>query len=174
MSTKKRKRRKPQKPGSFLTILLIIILLAIIAAITSYFLTRKSTPVTKTQSEQTLNKKEPQNKPSETPSTSKPEAKTILEGTWVSRSDGALLEFHNNTFSIDIPSVDSHNYQKGSFSIEGNQISFLYLAGKTPCGIEKGIYTYRLSDGSLHFKVEKDNCKSRQEKLVTIWDRFID
>lgn len=174
MTAKKRKPRKTQKPGSVLTVLLIIILLAILAAITSYFLTKQPTPITKTQSEQVKKGKEPQHKPTEKPSTKKPEVKTILEGTWVSRSDGALLEFHNNTFSIDIPSVDSHNFQKGLFSIEGAQITFLYPTGKTPCDVEKGVYTYDISDGSLHFKVEKDNCKSRQEKLVATWDRFSD
>jgi len=174
MSTKKGKRRKPQKSGSFSTILLIIILLAVIAAIVSYFLTRKSKPITKPQTEQVESNNEPQNKQPEASETAKPGVKTILEGTWVSRNDGALLEFHNNTFNIDIPSVDSHNYQKGSFSIEGSQITFSYPEGKNSCGAEKGIYTYELSHGSIQFKVEKDNCKSRQEKLVAIWDHFSD
>jgi uncharacterized protein YdeI (BOF family) len=158
--------------------LLIIILLAIVAAIAAYFLMQKST--TSTQPTQTENiqpnKQEitPKFNPSETQGENpKPALKTALEGTWVSRSDGALLEFHDNTFSIDIPSVDSHSYQKGTFSLEGTQVTFSYTDGKNPCGQGKGIYTYKISEGSLYLKFVEDNCKARRDKLVAIWDQFI-
>ena len=157
--------------------LLIIILLAIIAAIAAYFLMQKST--TSDQSSQT-EKVQPNREETTSESaaagkqkgTVQPAVKTTLEGTWVSRSDGALLQFHDNTFSIDIPSVDSHSYQKGNFALEGAQLTFSYPDGKNPCGPGKGIYTYKISDGSLYLKVVEDNCKARRDKLATVWDQF--
>ena len=172
MSTKKRKPRNAKGSGSLSTVLLVIILLAVVAAITAYYLSKKPVPRKKQSTEQTQNQKK-NNSHQKTASTRNPsEVKTILEGNWVSQSDGALLEFHNNTFSIDLPSVDSHNYKKGIFSINGNQINFSYTNANVTCGKEKGVYTFKLSDGSLHLKAKKDDCKFRKLKLVATWDRF--
>ncbi len=177
MSTKRRNSKNPKKSGDFVTMLLVIILLAIIAAIAAYFLTQKSTTTTKpSQTElNQANKETTTSKPNQQGTqteVAKAENKTILEGTWVSRSDGAMLEFHNSTFNIDIPSVDSPSYQKGTFSLEGTHIIFTYQNGETPCSKEKGVYTYKLTDGSLSLEVVNDNCKSRKDKLVATWDRF--
>ena len=172
MSTRKRKQRNTKGSGNLLTLLLVILLLAIIAAITAYYLTQKPASGKKFQTEQSHNQKSSKNTQSEASTINKSETKTILEGTWVSQNDGAILEFHNNTFSIDLPSVDSHSFQKGTFSVEGNQVIFKYLNAKTPCGKEKGIYTYKVSDGSLRLKARKDDCKIRKQKLVATWEHF--
>lgn len=173
MSTK-RKKRGAQKSGTSIMIPLIIILLAIIAAIAVYFLSEKAKTVQKPQVEQIQNQKPIKTTKPENPAKAVPGTRTFLEGTWVSQSDGAMLQFHNHTFSIDIPSVDSQNYKKGTFSIKGKQITFSYTTGKTLCDKEEGIYTYRLSKGILHLKVNKDNCKSRRGTLVADWEHFSD
>lgn len=174
MSTRKRKSGSRKNSGSLLTILLVIVLLAIIAAVAAYYLTKKPVPGKKLPTEQVTNQKENKNKQPENSASGKSETKTFLEGTWVSQNDGAMLEFHYNTFSIDLPSVDSQSYQKGTFSITGNEITFSYSNAKVPCGSEKGTYTYKLSNGSLQLKAQNDPCKIRKQKLVAVWDRFND
>lgn len=172
MSTK-RKKRGTRRSGTSIIVPLIIILLAAVAAIAIYYLSERPKTVQKPQAKQIQNQqRQIKNTQPESPVKTKPKAKTLLEGTWISQSDGAMLQFHDHTFNIDFPSVDSHNYKKGSFSIEGKQITFSYEKGETPCDKEKGIYTFRISKGILHLKVEKDNCKSRRGKLVADWERF--
>lgn len=172
MSTRKRNPGKSKNSGDLLTILLVIVLLAVIAAITAYYLTKKPAHSKKSQTEQLQNKKANENKETQPPATGNSETTTLLEGTWVSQNDGALLEFHRHTFSLDLPSVDSHSYKKGIFSIDGNQITFSYSNINNVCGSQKGIYTFKLSNGSLHLKAKKDDCKFRKQKLVATWDRF--
>lgn len=181
-----RKKKKTKKSGSSIIIPIIIILLAIIAAIAIYYLSEPKATIKKPKAVQIQGQPEtPTNQPETTKSqpitkttqqgTSvkpKPETKTFLEGTWVSQSNGAMLEFHDHTFNIDIPSVDSPNYQKGSFSINGKEITFSYNNGKVPCGEEKGVYTFRLSKDILHLKVKQDNCKTRRDELVAEWQHF--
>ena len=172
MSTRKRNTGKTKRSGDLLSILLVIVLLAVIAAITAYYLTKKPAHSKKSQTEQLQTKKANENRKTQSPATGNSKATTVLEGTWVSQNDGALLEFHNNTFSLDLPSVDSHSYKKGIFSINGNLITLSYSNTNNACGTQKGIYTFKLSDGSLHLKAKKDDCKFRKQKLVATWDRF--
>jgi len=172
MNKRKRNTGKTKRSGDLLSILLVIILLAVIAAITAYYLTKKPVQSKQSQTEQLHNKKANENRKTQSPATGYPKATTVLEGTWVSQNDGALLEFHNHTFSLDLPSVDSHSYKKGTFSIEGNMITVSYSNTNNACGRQKGIYTFRLIGGSLHLKAKKDACKFRKQKLVATWDRF--
>lgn len=171
MSVKKRKRNKAQAPISISTVLLVFILLAIVAAIAAYYITKKSTPRALPRPVHILNQKELQNKKPSLPK-AKPGIKNPMEGTWVSRSDGAILEVHSNKFSIDLPSVDSHNFQQGVITTEGAKVIFIFTGDKNPCKEGRGVYTFKIVQGSLHFKVEKDNCQSRKEKIVAVWDRF--
>lgn len=172
MSTRKRNPGKNKNSGDLLSILLVVIVLAVIAAITAYYLTKKPVHSKKSQTEQPHNQKTNGNKNTKSPAKENTVTTTVLEGTWVSQNDGALMEFHENNFSLDLPSVDSHSYKKGIFSIEGNQVTFSYSNINNACGKQKGIYTFKLSDGSLHLKAKKDACKFRKQKLVATWDRF--
>ncbi len=172
MSTTKKKTKKAKGSGSLSTVLLVILLLAVIAAVIAYYFSKKPVPRAHPKTEQIQKRKTSEKKTQKNTTTVSSVVKTILEGTWVSQNDGAILEFHHNLFSIDLPSVDSHNYKKGDFSIKGDQITFSYTGENATCGKEKGVYTFKLSDGSLQLKAKKDACKLRKHKLVATWDRF--
>ncbi len=175
MNAKRRKSNKSKKPGDFATMLLVFILLAIVAAIAAYFLMQRSAnnqPKPATETEKQQERTSQPERPGTTGTMEKPVAKTALEGVWVSRNDGAMLTFHQDTFSIDIPSVDNHIFLKGTFALNGSQITFSYPVGKSPCQQQKGTYTYKIADGSMNLKVFSDNCAPRKNTLVATWDKF--
>jgi len=169
MNTKTRKRvyRKKKDPNSHLTtITFIVILISVLAAAMFYFFYYANEPA------------KPE-KPAATKHIATPPAKkavsstpTFLNGTWVSRSDGRLLEIHGNRFTLELPSVSDHSITKGTIQISGNTATILYTETENQCSIHKGVYTFSISKGVLHFSVKQDICTGRKKIFSTSWDKF--
>ncbi len=94
----------------------------------------------------------------------------LTKNTWVSNIDGAMLNFNtDNTFGIDIPSVESSAKITGKYIIEEDNISFTFDPESDVCNKEQGKYTYKITAEKLEFKVVSDNCKSRKYQWTAGW-----
>ena len=161
MATRPRKRRgtKAQK-SPLMLFLFIFILLVILSVVIGYFILDtdegetvdplQTTSVSKDNSEQ------------EPVLTVEP----MYTGTWVSNYDGAILTLNRFSFTLEMPSVDQKTAIQGELSVVKNVLTFVYTSGSETCRGEEGHYQYVLEDnGDIIFKLIKDNCKSRKERM---------
>ncbi len=169
---KKNNKLKRKKPLINISkAILWIIIIIIIAAITSYFVS-------------TTNNSGTENKPFVKIPASKlipqkpavigrklSKKKTILEGNWINKKNGALLDFFGNKFNADFPSVDNHKYFEGFFEIKNNEITFSIHKKNNPCKTP-GSYRFRINSNKLFMEVKKDTCIYRVSKLNGIWKRL--
>ena len=95
--------------------------------------------------------------------------KTPLEGSWVSMYDGAILTFTGLNFSLDMPSVDSPEKITGKIAIESTIVTFYNTGGKKICLDDEGHYQFTFENDELNFKVIKDQCASRKERMTANW-----
>ena len=94
----------------------------------------------------------------------------LTKNTWVSNIDGAMLNFKaENTFEIDIPSVESSAKIAGKYIIEEDNISFTFDPESDVCNKEPGKYTYKITAEKLEFKVVSDKCESRKYQWTAGW-----
>ncbi|GMT44732.1 MAG: hypothetical protein IEMM0006_0564 [bacterium] len=166
MCAKKRKLKTQRPKGSLFSILLVFVIISILAAAVAYFFfdiggkkdetpAKPSVSITKTSSEdQQVRTKNP------------------LDGTWVSKSDGRMLEIHGISFSMELPSVSSHQIIKGEIHITGNTVTFVYSGSKDKCGENPGTYSFVINNGNLHFSVEHDKCPNREQIFSATWEKF--
>ncbi len=163
-TSKRRSVKKQKKSHSYLIIFIVII--AIAAAAIAYFVygvgktkhafpTKPHTTITKT-----VHKKKTIR------------AKSALEGTWVSTSDGRMLEIYGNLFTLELPSVSEHKITKGKISISGNTASILFTGTNDKCSRDAGTYSFVVGKGSIRFSVKHDNCPGRKQIFSTTWERF--
>lgn len=165
--TRKLKTRRTKEPkDSLLTIILVLVIISIIAAAIAYFFydfgkTKSNIPAkaptgsTKTISE---NKSTP--------------TKSILDGTWVSSTDGRMLEIHGTVFSMELPSVSEHKITKGQIYIKGNIVTIIYSGTKDKCAENPGTYSFVVNKGSILFIAKHDNCPGRKQVFSTTWEKF--
>lgn len=158
-STRNKKRKKNNQYKSL--IIIIIVLAAIIGAsmIISHFLTKEEIHTFPAAEDQVEQKNIGELK----------KIKTPLEGTWVSNYDGAILTIIGLTFSIDIPSVDTSVALKGTLSVEKNLISFTNSNGEKNCLNVEGHYQFSFEADEVTFKLIKDQCNSRKERMTMSW-----
>ena len=104
----------------------------------------------------------------------KPKAieKTPLEGSWVSNYDGAILTFTGLDFVVELPSVDSPEKISGKIAIEKTIVTFYYTNGKKSCIDVEGHYQFSFDKDEIFFKVIKDQCASRKERMTATWFRL--
>lgn len=97
----------------------------------------------------------------------------IYTGTWVSNYDGAMLTIDRYSFTLEMPSVDHQSKIKGEMSVVKNVLTFVYTSGSANCRGKEGHYQYTLEEnGDIFFKLIKDNCKSRKERMQMSWFRL--
>ena len=155
MATQARKSRKANNGQNSLFIFFaIVIVLAIVSIIIAYFYLSEDQPE-QAQEQQTgtemINN-----------------GITEIEGTWVSNYDGRMLTIDGLKITLESPSVDQTEKISGQISIEGNIVTIVYASG--PCEKTEGHYLYTINDsGELFFKLIKDNCKSREERMSMTW-----
>jgi hypothetical protein len=160
-------RRKKSRPLSFGQLVLFFAILAVLSALIAFFITRpdkKREQVHSTSAQQQ----------SETTAISQ-KAKNLnpLNGTWVSNNDGSILDIHQHTFSIEIPSIDHHTIRKGNCEVTQNQIRFSYSDSLSNCLGKPGIYTFLIIKKThVLFTPVKDACSGRAERLSAKWERF--
>ncbi len=166
MCAKTRKLKTQKQKGSLLSILLVFVIIAIFAAAVAYFFfdiggkkdeasAKSPASITKTPSK---------NQHART--------KNLLNGTWVSTSDGRMLEIHGISFTMELPSVSSHQIIKGEIHITGNTVTFVYSGSKDKCGENPGTYSFVINNGSLHFSVKHDTCPVRKQIFSATWEKF--
>ena len=169
MCAKKRKpkTRRAKKPtGSLFSVFLVLVIIAIIAAAIAYYFYDVGKPenhsrtITSTSSKKIIHPK------------TKAVTKNILDGTWVSTSDGRMLEIHGDSFSMELPSVSEHKITKGKIIIVGNTATILYTNTKDKCAESPGTYTFAVSKTSIRFSVKHDNCPGRKQIFSTTWEKF--
>lgn len=169
MCAKKRKpkTRRTKKPkGSLFTILLVFVVIAILAAAIAYFLYDIGKPNSKTQAKvSTVTTKTIMGNQSV-------RSKSILDGTWVSTTDGRMLEIHGTSFSMELPSVSEHKITKGEIHISGDIATIIYSGTKDKCSEKPGTYSFVISKESIHFTLKHDNCPGRKQVFSTTWNKF--
>ncbi len=166
MCAKNRKLKTQRPKGSLVSVLLVFVIISILAAAIAYFFfdiggkkvetsAKPSVSITKT--------------PSENPHV---RTKNPLDGTWVSTSDGHMLEIQGISFTMELPSVSSHQIIKGEVHITGNTVTFVYSGSKDECGEKPGTYSFVIKNGSLRFSVKHDKCSGRKQIFSTTWEKF--
>ena len=134
------KRRKRRKQISLGNLILFFLVLAIISVIIAYFfispeLPGSSAPTTNIHSHQNGAKLPP------------PYEK--LNGTWVSNTDGSILDIRGQSFHLELPSVDNHLLQKGKVYTRGNTATFIYTDSSSSCKGKRGIYSFEIKKGEI-------------------------
>lgn len=140
-----RSKTKKTNPGGNNLILFfaIIVVLAIVSMVVAYFYSGEK-------------------KPDEVQQT------TQIEGTWVSNYDGAMLTIEGYNITLESPSVDNGNLIRGSISLEKNIVTFIFENG--PCDGIEGHYLYTIDEeGLLFFKLIKDECSGRRDRMSMKW-----
>ena len=162
MVKRKTKSRSSKKNSSFNIFIIVVIILALVSFTISYFVlqTESETVATSTNVE----KKDPVKKP-DLKIISK---ESILQGTWASYSDGAMLTIEGGHFSIELPSVESAVLAYGKVIVENGMVIFIYTNKDSDCK-SQGLYKFKIKDDEVTFVAEKDGCKSRVVLLVATW-----
>ena len=161
MAAKKRNIQKTGTKNNQLFIFIaIIIVLAVVSIVTAYLLmdNDKEEVVSPTEQETTADTK------------MVAESVAQIAGTWVSNYDGVMLTIEGLTFSIESSGVDVTAKITGKLSVEGNIVTFVYESGNEVCKSVEGHYLYSIEEnGDLFFKLIKDTCPSRQERMSVSW-----
>jgi len=155
-------KRHPKKTenNSLLIFLAIVILLVIISMLLSFFLTE----------DKNNNGQTPQSKTREQVTSGQANAVLPIEGTWVSNYDGAILTINGLNFTVEVPSVDATAKTEGKLSVEGNIVTFIDKTGQRGCQSIEGHYLYSFTDkGELFFKLIKDTCENRKDRMTMSW-----
>lgn len=173
-ATKRRSEKKTTSQGFLrllLQVLVVLLLLAVIAFAASYVYLRKqngdaapkSIPSSKEQLMQTTSGEN-----TKTESIASKAEKTILEGTWVSTDNGAMLTFSADQYTIDFPSVEAVQPMKGSFLVKETMLELL-SSNDPKCISAIGRYSFTFKDGDLHLKLTDDSCLRRSNLLGAVW-----
>lgn len=184
-SRSKTHKHSKSQPG----IILILLLIVVAAIVLSYFITGGNygqyfnrmketiTSVSNPENEQNTNTLTgAKTTDSEEKSTAnlpvpkeKPVQKTVLEGTWVSTLNGAMLTFKDNTFQVEFPSIEERPKLKGHFRVTDNTIHLVNTLSDDLCGMKEGVYSFEIKGEDLILSVQNDSCKMRKENLSTDW-----
>ena len=175
--TAKRRSSKKKTGNSFAVIILIIVVLALLAFGITYVMTNDVSvdDYFSLKSEKTeIEAKKNDNKVNDTKTEKVVKEQNVsvagvLEGTWVSNNDGAMLTINGKEFTIEQPSVDSPQKIKGTVVYGKNTITFINNNEKSDCGIRPGEYSFVVDNDGVTFSLINDTCKSRAIQLECNW-----
>jgi hypothetical protein len=158
----KKSKRQPFRPNTIWIFVSIIIVLAILWMIVSYFYVEEDKPdvllLPSTEQDDTQ------------VDTQSP---LIIAGSWVSNYDGAILTLNNNAFTLEISGLDVSSKTTGPLAVEGNIVTFVNSKNEETCPGIEGHYLYAIEDnGEIFFKLIKDPCESRRERMTATWFRL--
>jgi len=161
--TRKRKPKKTKLNGVWI-FLAIVIVLAIVSMLFSYFWISEEKP------DVLLLPPQEQVKENKATSSETLNPAKKIQGTWVSNYDGAMLTIKGLNFNLELSGIDESNIVKGTLAVEGNIVTFVYTAGTEVCKGPEGHYLYSIDEsGDLFFKLIKDTCESRKERMTASW-----
>lgn len=183
------RRRRPSTSGrrktgknhsllrSLLTLLIVLLSLAAIAFAASFVYQRQAVKKETAAQEALVNvpphTNDDQSLVDDAPASNQENAATLtankLEGTWISTANGAMMTIKGETFSIDFPSVEYALPMKGKIKVEKETAVFTSSKPSDECGLNEGIYTYKLSNDDLFLSLKKDACRPRTTQLGTKW-----
>ncbi len=164
--TRKLKKQRQRPKSSLLSILLVFVILSILAAAVAYFFFDIAGKKNETSA------KSPVSTTKVSSENQHVRIKNPLDGTWVSTSDGRMLEIHGISFTMELPSVSSHQIIKGEIHITGNTVTLVYSDSKDKCGENPGIYSFVINNGNLRFSVKHDKCPGRKQIFSATWEKF--
>ncbi|MBK9290494.1 MAG: hypothetical protein IPM52_02515 [Bacteroidetes bacterium] len=95
-----------------------------------------------------------------------------LAGTWVSNSSSAMITFSNNTYTLEMPSVEETQLISGSFAIQDGVLVLKTSSGPAACNNTTGRYTYMLKEDDLRLKLQSDGCRLRSMQLNSSFFRL--
>ena len=161
-SSKSKKRNKPGNYKTLIVLFIVLVAIALASVIISYFITNDESDLLSQETEQsdhlTIDQQE--------------NIKTSLEGTWVSNYDGAILTITGLSFTIENPGVDDLTKISGKLSFEYNLVTFINTGGEEVCKDIEGHYQFTFEKEEVLFKLIKDNCESRKERMTVSWFRL--
>jgi len=161
-SSKSKKRNKPGNYKILIVLFIVLVAIALASVIISYFITNDESDLLSQETEQsdqlTIDQQE--------------NIKTSLEGTWVSNYDGAILTITGLSFTIENPGVDDPTKLSGKLAVEQNLVTFVNTGGKEICNGIEGHYQFTFEKDEVSFKLIKDNCESRKERMTVSWFRL--
>jgi flagellar basal body-associated protein FliL len=162
--TRKRKSKKTRLNGVWI-FLAIVIVIAIISMLLSYFWISEDKPDVLLLPAQEQSKEATPKQERTTPITAKE-----IQGTWVSNYDGAMLTISGLDFELELSGVNETEKISGTLAVEGNIVTFVYTAGSKACKGPEGHYLYSIDESEeLFFKLIKDTCESRKERMTASW-----
>lgn len=160
--TRKRKPKKTKLNGVWI-FLAIVIVIAIISMLLSYFWISEEKPDVLLLPAQEQTKET-------TPKQTAPIVANEIQGTWVSNYDGAMLTISGLDFELELSGIDETEKISGKLSVEANIVTFVYTSGTKVCKGPEGHYLYSIDEsGDLFFKLIKDTCESRKERMTANW-----
>jgi hypothetical protein len=158
-------KKKKNRYNTFQIAVAIIIILAIIILIVGYFYVDEDKPDVLLV---------PSTEQSRSDSNTGRESNTaIILGSWVSNYDGAILTLNNASFTLEQSGIDVGSKITGTLAIETNIVTFVYTTGNKACKGAEGHYLYTIEEnGEIFFKLIKDPCESRKERMTATWFRL--
>jgi len=166
MAKRKTKSQSSKKNKSFSIFIIVVIILALLSFAISYFVMQTESEIVTTSTNR--ENKKPLQKPVRKSNLKIIQEKSVLEGTWASYSDGAMLTIKGEHFSIELPSVESTVLASGKVIVENGMVIFIYTNKGSDCK-SQGRYKFEIKDDEVTFIAEKDGCKSRVVLLVATW-----
>lgn len=166
MCAKTRKMKKQRPKSSLLSILLVFVIIAILAAAAAYFFFDTGGKKNETSVKPPISITKTSSKNQHV------QAKNPLDGTWVSTSDGRMLEIRGISFTMELPSVSSHQIIKGKIHVTGKMVTLVYSDSKDKCGENPGTYSFVINNGNLRFSVKHDKCPGRKQIFSATWEKF--
>jgi len=158
-----RSRKKMQINKGLIIVIVVIVAIAAVSIFAGWYLsggnTEEINSAEKEQSEHT-DKNEQKG------------IKTSLEGTWVSNYDGAILTITGLSFTIENPRVDDPTKTSGKLAVEQNLVTFINTGGKDVCKSTEGHYQFTFEKDEVSFRLIKDKCESRKERMTVSWFRL--
>ena len=164
-TTKKKAVKKKKKINPLLLLLIIVALIFLLSMAISYFLSKDNNPLFnpgKAETDTLMNLHE-------NSLTDQIKFKTPLEGIWVSRYDGALLSIQGLIFTLEIPSVEASEKINGEIAVDNTIVTFFNKNGIKSCLDIEGHYQFVFEGQDLSFKLIKDACPSRIERMSAGW-----
>ncbi|HHL57584.1 MAG: hypothetical protein DRI88_13450 [Bacteroidetes bacterium] len=162
MPSKSRKKKQDNNKG-LIIIIITVIVIAAISIIAGWYFSDRNTKETVSEGTE----------PSVQQTDKLPSAiGSVLDGTWVSKYDGAILTVNGRSFSLELPSVDKQVLVAGTIRIHEQTAVLKNISANANCKGLEGQYTFSVKDKNLQFQLVKDECAGRKERMTAGWFRL--